>query len=180
MDVRVSFIADHHTSPGVAGNGVFCGGYDESQKNSCEFPGIAHDTKVYAVLDTCVLVAALRSNLGASFEVLRKIRHGDVRITLSVALAVEYESVALRPGLVPALRAEDIRVVVDVLCKLAHHQKIFFTWRPFLSDPDDDLVLELAVAAGCEYIITHNIKDFKGSESFGIRAITPAQALNLI
>ena len=93
---------------------------------------------------------------------------------------IEYESVALRPGLVPALTAEEIQVVVDVLCKMARPQKIFYTWRPFLPDPDDDLVIELAAAAGCAFIVTHNIKDFKGSESLGIRAITPAQALNLI
>jgi predicted nucleic acid-binding protein len=135
---------------------------------------------VYAVIDTCVLVSALRSNLGASFEILQAVRRGEIRIALSVALAIEYESFALRPGIVPALTAEEIQVVVDVLCRMAHPQKIFYTWRPFLPDPDDDLVIELAAAAGCAFIVTHNIKDFKGSESLGIRAITPAQALNLI
>lgn len=151
-----------------------------NRKISCDNLGIAHNTTVYAVIDTCVLVSALRSNLGASFEILQSVRRGDIRIALSVALAIEYESVALRPGLVPALTSDEIRVVVDVLCKLAHPQKTFYTWRPFLPDPDDDLVLELAAAAGCEFVVTHNIKHFKGSESLGIRAITPAQALNLI
>lgn len=134
---------------------------------------------MYAVIDTCVLVSALRSRRGASFAILQAIRRGDIRIALSVALAIEYESVALRPGLVPALTAKEIGIVVDVLCKIAHPQKIFYTWRPFLSDPDDDLVIELAAAAGCPYIVTHNVNDFKGSESLGIRTITPAQALNL-
>lgn len=101
-------------------------------------------------------------------------------MALSVALAIEYESVALRSGLISALTPEDIRMVVDVLCKIARHQKIFYTWRPFLSDPDDDLVLELAAAAGCPFIITHNVSDFRGSESLGIQAITPAKALTLI
>ncbi|MCF7730937.1 MAG: putative toxin-antitoxin system toxin component, PIN family [Akkermansiaceae bacterium] len=150
------------------------------QKSSCGIRGIVDNTAVYAVIDTCVLVSALHSNLGASFEILQAVRHGEIRIALSVALAIEYESVALRPGLVPALTAEEIQVVVDVLCRMAHPQKIFYTWRPFLPDPDDDLVIELAAAAGCALIVTHNIKDFKGSESLGIRAITPAQALNLI
>jgi predicted nucleic acid-binding protein len=135
---------------------------------------------VYAVIDTCVLVSALRSQLGASYGVLQAIRRGDIRIALSVALAIEYESVALRPGLVPALTAREIEIVVDVLCKVAHPQKIFFTWRPFLPDPNDDLVIELAAAAGCPFIVTHNVKDFKGSVSLGIRTITPAQALQLI
>jgi putative PIN family toxin of toxin-antitoxin system len=147
---------------------------------SCVNHGIAYDTKVYAIIDTCVLVSALRSNQGASFEILRLVRSGKIKIALSVALAIEYESVALRSELLPALNSSDVQIIIDVLCKLAHPQKIFFTWRPFLPDPDDDLVLELAAAAGCKYIITHNIKDFKGTESLGIRAITPAQALTLI
>ena len=92
----------------------------------------------------------------------------------------KYESVALRPGLIPSHTEEEIKVVVDVLCLLSHQQKIFYTWRPFLPDPDDDLVLELAAAAGCQYIITHNIKDFRGSDLMKIQAITPAQALQLI
>jgi len=138
------------------------------------------NTTVFAVIDTCVLVSALRSNLGASFAILQAVRRGNIRIALSVALAIEYESVVLRPGLVPALAAEEIQIVLDALCSLAHPQKIFYTWRPFLPDPGDDLVLELAVAAGCTFIVTHNLTDFKGSDSLGIRAISPAQALNLI
>lgn len=135
---------------------------------------------MYAVVDTNVLISALRSNSGASHEILRRVRSGDLRIAISVALALEYESVALRPGLVPSFSQDEIRVVIDVLCLLAHQQKIFYTWRPFLPDPDDDLVLELAVSAGCETIITHNIQDFKGTESLEIQVITPAQALHLI
>lgn len=135
---------------------------------------------MYAVLDTCVLVSALRSKTGASYELLQAVTYRELNIALSVSLAVEYEAVTLRPGVVPELTPTDIQMVIDVLCYLAHQQKIFFTWRPFLTDPDDDLVLELAAAAGCQYIITHNIKDFKGTESLGISVITPAQALNLI
>ena len=135
---------------------------------------------MYAVVDTCVLVSGLRSSSGASHEILRAVRSGELEIAISVALAIEYESVVLRPGLVPALGISEIQVVVDVLCKLARHQKIFYTWRPFLPDPDDDLVLELAAAAGCPYTITHNISDFRGSDSMGIQAVTPAQALPMI
>lgn len=135
---------------------------------------------MYAVLDTSVLVAGLRSRNGASFQVLRAIRRGDLRIAVSVALVLEYESVALRPGLLPAFSREEIGKIIDGLCQLADHQQVFFAWRPFLSDPDDDLVLELAVAASAPFVITHNISDFRGSDSMGVRAITPAIALNLI
>jgi predicted nucleic acid-binding protein len=59
-------------------------------------------------------------------------------------------------------------------------QDIFFLWRPFLPDPDDDMILELAFAAGCRYIVTHNTKDFRGSEQLGIEAITPRNFLALV
>ncbi len=136
--------------------------------------------QVYAVLDTSVLVAGLRSRNGASFQILRAIRQGDIQIAVSVALVLEYEAVALRPGMLPAFRPEEIGEIINGLCRLADHQQVFFAWRPFLSDPDDDLILELAVAASASFVITHNTADFHGSESMGVRAITPATALNLI
>ena len=60
------------------------------------------------------------------------------------------------------------------------HRRIFFLWRPFLKDPKDDMVLELAVEAEVEYIVTHNLKDFHGAEHFGIKAITPKEFLRKI
>ncbi len=135
---------------------------------------------MYEVLDTSVLVAGLRSNRGASFQILRAIRAGNIRIAVSVALVLEYESVVLRPSLIPSFTADELRKIVDGLCQLADHQQVFFAWRPFLPDPDDDLVLELAVAASASFIITHNISDFRGSDSMGVRAITPAIALDYI
>ena len=135
---------------------------------------------MYAILDTSVLVAGLRSNRGASFQILRAIRAGDIRIAVSVALVLEYESVVLRPSLLPHFTADELRRSVDALCQLADHQQVFFSWRPFLPDPEDDLVLELAVAASAAFVITHNVSDFRGSESMGVRAITPATTLDII
>ena len=135
---------------------------------------------MYAVLDTSALVAGLRSKRGASFQILQAIRAGEIRIAVSVALLLEYESVLLRPGLIPHFTAQAIGRIVDGLCLLVDHQEVFFAWRPFLSDPDDDLVLELAVASSAPFIITHNIADFHRSDSLGVRAITPATALNMI
>lgn len=111
---------------------------------------------------------------------LRAIRAKRIKIALSVALALEYEDVVTRPGMVPALDAKGVGVVIDVLCALAVLQKVHFSWRPVLADPGDDMVLELALAAGAPYIITNNVRHLKGSESFGIRAVTPAEALKII
>jgi predicted nucleic acid-binding protein len=60
------------------------------------------------------------------------------------------------------------------------HHKIFFLWRPLLSDPKDDMILELAIKAGCESIITYNTRDFAGAERFGVNLLKPLEFLRLI
>ena len=65
------------------------------------------------------------------------------------------------------------------LASIAHLQDVHFLWRPFLRDPDDDMVLECAVSASCKYIVTHNMRDFRGVEALKVQAITPAAFLNL-
>ena len=133
-----------------------------------------------AILDTSVLVAGLRSNRGASFQIIEAIRAGNLKISVSVALVLEYESVLLRPGLIPGFATHEIHRILDAFCLMAEHHKVFFAWRPFLTDPNDDLVLELAVAASAPYIITHNISDFVDSDTLGVCAITPASALKIL
>jgi len=66
------------------------------------------------------------------------------------------------------------------LCALAKHHKIYFLWRPSLPDANDELILELAVSAQCDYIVTHNLSDFKGVEKFGVKAVTPGAFLRII
>ncbi|MCX6966068.1 MAG: putative toxin-antitoxin system toxin component, PIN family [Verrucomicrobia bacterium] len=135
---------------------------------------------MFAILDTSVLVSGLRSKRGASFQIIQAIRAGHLKISVSVALVMEYESVLLRPGLIPSFTKNEIHQILDAVCLMAQHQKVFFAWRPFLKDPNDDLVLELAVAASAPYIITHNISDFAGSDTVGVRAITPSAAIEAI
>ncbi len=129
------------------------------------------------VLDTNVLVAALRSRRGASFRLLELLPEGAYEIALSVPLVLEYESILTRVAQEGSLQVEDIEAVLDYLCHVGHPQGIFYLWRPLLSDPKDDMVLELAVAAGCDSIVTHNAKDFAGSESFGVGVATPREFL---
>ncbi len=133
------------------------------------------------VIDTNVFLSALRSNQGASYLLLMLIGQSALfEINLSVPLVLEYEDVAKRPGLVPALSEGDINAILDHLCSLGHRQSIFYLWRPFLKDPKDDMVLELAVEANCDFIITFNKKDFVGSERFGIPTLTPQEFLQKI
>jgi putative PIN family toxin of toxin-antitoxin system len=129
------------------------------------------------ILDTNVLIAALRSRRGASFELLRLVGDERWQLHLSTALLLEYEAVARREAQEFWLQPNLIDAVLDYLCASAHEHAISFRWRPFLPDPKDDFILELAVAAKAQYIVTHNLRDFAGIEAFGVEAITPAQML---
>lgn len=129
------------------------------------------------VLDTNVLIAGLRSALGASHEVLRRLGGDDFRVSVSVPLVLEYEATAKRQARELGLAFADIDAVIDYICSIAMHRQIFYLWRPVLRDPRDDLVLELAVEAEAEYIVTHNIRDFAGAKRFGVEAITPGAFL---
>jgi putative PIN family toxin of toxin-antitoxin system len=132
------------------------------------------------VLDTNIIIAALRSKRGASNKLLSLVGTHNFEIHDSVALILEYEDVIQRQRTELGLSQEDVADFIDSLCSMAHHHKIYFLWRPSLSDVNDELVLELAVTARCEYIVTHNIKDFKGIDKFGIQAITPKEFLQII
>ncbi len=132
------------------------------------------------VIDTNVIIAALRSKKGASNKLLSLVGTSKFEIHDSVALILEYEDVIQRQRTELGLTQDEVSIFIDSLCSMAQHHKIYFLWRPFLTDVNDELVLELAVSANCEFILTHNISDFKGSEKFGIRAITPKEFLQVI
>jgi putative PIN family toxin of toxin-antitoxin system len=129
------------------------------------------------VIDTNVVVAGLRSRNGRAFQLLKLVGTGQFDIHLSVPLVLEYEEVLLRELANLPLSTTDIQNFIDFHCSIATHHQIFFLWRPYLSDPKDDMVLELAVKVGCDSVVTYNVRDFLGIEQFGIRAITPAEFL---
>jgi putative PIN family toxin of toxin-antitoxin system len=133
------------------------------------------------VFDTSVLVAAARSRQGASFALISSIPAPEFQLCLSVGLYTEWHGVLTRPeNLPPGDSAEVTRQFLRYLASQAHLQEIHFLWRPFLADADDDMVLELAFAAGCHYIVTHNVKDFHGSEQLGVAVLAPREYLSLI
>jgi putative PIN family toxin of toxin-antitoxin system len=126
------------------------------------------------IIDTNVFVTALISRRGASFKLLSLINTGLFDIHLSVPLVLEYEDAAKRlVGTKIKLTEDDIDNVIDYLCSVAYHQSIFYLWRPFLTDPRDEMVLELAVNARCQYILTYNERDFRGAERFSVTPINP-------
>jgi putative PIN family toxin of toxin-antitoxin system len=129
------------------------------------------------VVDTNVLIAALRSRRGASHRLLKLIGDGRWQMNLSVPLFLEYEDVAKRPnsGLIPD--AVEIDDILDFICAEANLREIFYLWRPVLPDPKDDFILELAVESRCDFVVTFNVRDFAGAEKFGIGIITPQEFL---
>lgn len=132
------------------------------------------------VLDTNVLVAAARSRHGASHALLSRLPDARFVPVVSVPVFVEYRAVLLRPENLlqrPAAQAEGF---LDFLLSMSHLQEVFFLWRPALPDANDDMILELAVAASCPYIVTHNLRDFRGTEKWGVAAVTPSVFLNLV
>jgi len=145
--------------------------------------GITYDTAVSlprVVLDTNVLVAALRSKRGASARLLSLIGTGRFEVVLSVPLLLEYEAVFLRDLVPDSSERQTREVILDYLCAVAERQEIFFLWRPRLRDPQDEMVLEAAVAGGCGRIISFNKKDFVGAERFGVVVLTPRAFLEEI
>lgn len=136
--------------------------------------------KHHVVLDTNVLIAGLRSRHGASFALLELLADEVFEVSVSVPWVLEYAAVARRQARELGLTYADVDAVVDFVCRQAHKRRIFYLWRPFLRDPNDDMVLEVAVEAQCRYIITFNTRDFAGVERFGLKPLTPGEFLALL
>ena len=134
-------------------------------------------TKPRVVLDTNVIVSAFRSRQGASHQLLLALERGRYSICLSVPLVLECESAAKRSARQLGVSYGVIDEVLDFLCKVGERRLVHFLWRPSLRDPDDEMVLEAAVAAGVHAIVTHNLKDFVAAGKFGIGVATPQDFL---
>ena len=136
---------------------------------------------VRAVLDTSILVAAARSRNGASYQLVSMLPTSRFDFALTIALYTEWQAVLTRPEhMPPGVSVEGVLAYLRYLASIAHLQDVHFLWRPFLRDPDDDMVLECAVASGSQYIVTHNIRDFSRVTELNVHAITPADFLKLL
>ena len=133
------------------------------------------------VIDTNVVIAALRSQQGASAKLISLIGVGLFNLHISIPLVLEYEDVLARQRASLGLSQDDVTDLIDAFCALSiHREKIHFRWRPFLPDKKDEFILDLAVAAQCDFIVTYNKKDFIGAERFSIEVVDPKTFLQTI
>lgn len=135
------------------------------------------------VIDTSVVVAAMRSPTGASAALLMKARQGKVTLLANVALALEYEAACHRPEHVAAsgLDPDEVEIFVDAVVAMAEPVESHYLWRPRLRDPGDELVLEAAANGHAAAIVTFQRRDFGTTAlQFGVEVLTPAEALRRI
>jgi putative PIN family toxin of toxin-antitoxin system len=133
------------------------------------------------VFDTTVIIAALRSERGASRVLLTEALGQSFALLASVPLMLEYEAVATRPEHLEAagLAEADVREVLDALATAIEPVRLSYLWRPMLPDADDDMVLETAVNGRADCLVTVNRRDFvPGAAWFGVRVVSPAEALD--
>jgi putative PIN family toxin of toxin-antitoxin system len=133
-----------------------------------------------AVFDTSVLVAALRSPAGASNLLVQAVLRGQIRPLISVALALEYEAVLMRPEhlAVSGFDANEAVKIVKAFCTQGEPVHIAHRLRPQLVDPDDEFILETAYHGNADYIVTFNRRDFdSAAKRFGIDTLSPAEAV---
>jgi putative PIN family toxin of toxin-antitoxin system len=136
---------------------------------------------VRVVIDTSVLITALRSNAGAAAEVIRMALRSELVTLMDYKLACEYREVTLRPGHMHASGRSiaDTEAIVDALEAIAEPVFVAFRHRPLSPDEDDNLVLDVAINGIADAILTNNIKDFKGpAKQFDIEVMTPVALLN--
>lgn len=140
-------------------------------------------TNMRLVFDTDVMVAAQRSDAGASRQLIEAALRREIVPLLTVPLMLEYESVMLRHEhlLESSASIADVGALLDAIVAVGERVRLAFLWRPALNDADDEMVLEAAVNGRADALVTFNRRDFgNAAEQFSIPVITPGEALKLM
>jgi putative PIN family toxin of toxin-antitoxin system len=135
---------------------------------------------VRIVLDTSVLVAALRSRLGAGNAILRLVAQKRLVLLATPPLFLEYEDVLKRPEhrLVHGLSSQELDDFLGELAALVEPVELHFRWRPQVHDTNDEMVLEAAINGDADALVTYNTADFSTAAArFSVPVLTPADFL---
>ncbi len=132
------------------------------------------------VIDTNVFVSGLRSRRGAAFKLLTMLNDPRWQVNISTTALFEYEEILKREMRHFGLTEQDVDDFLDGLCHIANHQDIFYLWRPSSPDVDDEFMIDLAVAAKADFIVTYNPRDFQQLKQFGIKAVSPKKFLQQV
>jgi len=135
------------------------------------------------VLDTSVLIAAIRSDRGASRQLLEAALEGRLTPLISVPLFLEYEAVMKRPEHLEAagMSISDVDEMLAALIQVAVSVAFAFMLRPRLTDPQDEMVLDTAANGRADFLVTLNVRDFRSqSGQFGFEIVSPLEMWRLL
>ena len=144
---------------------------------------IGNMNKLGVILDTNILVAGLSSRSGASHQLLRRCHEGEFTIIASVPLWLEYEATLKRVEIrkMHGLSARDIDDLLNILAVAVKPTALHYLWRPQLTDPGDEMVLETALNGAADALVTFNLGDFQSAaDRFGLKLLLPADFLKLL
>src|ERR1035437_2594926 len=130
-----------------------------------------------AVMDTNVLYAALRSRLGASFELFRRLRNGEWMAVVSNHLVHEYEEILKLHSVELGLSLADVDELLNAICARAEEWSLQPGWSPVLADPDDEPLVQLACESSANRIVTHNLRHLAPAAATGIEVLKPREFL---
>ncbi len=135
---------------------------------------------IRAILDTNVVLSALRSRNGASFEIMKRLELGEFTLLLSNTVLAEYEEI-LKRELVPlGFSHVWIEQFLDELCLEAQSFKPSASWKPALPDPDDEPLAQLAMESKIDYLVTHNVRHFPADRLPAVRVVDPKTFLDIV
>ena len=135
------------------------------------------------VLDTNVVVAAMRSPHGASAGLLMEARQGTITMLANVGLALEYEATCrlAEHRLAAGLDQDQVGIFVDAILAMVEPVETHYLWRPQLRDAADEFVLEAAVNGQAAALVTFNLRDFgTAPANFGIEVLKPGDLLRRV
>jgi putative PIN family toxin of toxin-antitoxin system len=135
---------------------------------------------IRAVLDTNVLLSALRSRNGASFEILSRFADNQFVMIIGNTVLSEYDEVLKRECPAFGISLESVDRYLDAICARASFFKTSSFWKPALPDPDDEAFAQLALEAKVGYMVTHNLRHFPTDRLPALKITTPKEFLHIL